>query len=235
MNLVLQFREFGILNSINPMPTDAQALYYGLLQVFNTAQWPEEMPVANSTLEHSCQLSRKRISEMRNILIQRGMIVYRSKGGSASPIYKFVFLYGTQTGTQRGTQTGTQIGTQTEHKPQNTDDTPYSSNKQNKTESKAAAFASFIELFNSLTGKKFSGCKKSEKAFEARRKEGRNREDFTKAITNCLADSYHKENSFKHLTPEFITRPDKLEKYLNASSSNTTNTGNGRQQLRKVR
>jgi hypothetical protein len=36
--------------------------------------------------------------------------------------------------------------------------------------------------------------------------------DIVNAITNCFNDDYHKENP-KYLTLEFISRPDKMQKY----------------------
>ena len=55
---------------------------------------------------------------------------------------------------------------------------------------------------------------KIKKSFEARIKEGFIKEDFITAITNCMNDPYHKENP-KYLTPEFICRNEKLEKFRN--------------------
>lgn len=81
----------------------------------------------------------------------------------------------------------------------------------------------FIQLFNNLKGTdgKPAGYKlndKVKKQLNARIKEGYTSKDFEKAITNCKRDPYHRENGLKYLTPEFITRPDKLELYLNGSN-----------------
>lgn len=75
--------------------------------------------------------------------------------------------------------------------------------------------AKFVELVNSLTGKKFKATSKINLAWKARVKEGYSLEDVTKAIKNAMADSFHVENQFKHLTAEFFTRSDKLEKWIN--------------------
>ena len=50
----------------------------------------------------------------------------------------------------------------------------------------------------------------------ARIKEGFTIEDILKATENCSKDKYHIENP-QYLTPEFITRSDKLPKYLTAT------------------
>lgn len=74
-----------------------------------------------------------------------------------------------------------------------------------------------VEKFNNLTGKKSRGCKPSKTGFQARLKDGYTGNDFIQAIQNCLSDKFHKDNP-KYLTLEFITRSDKLEMYLNAST-----------------
>jgi hypothetical protein len=42
-----------------------------------------------------------------------------------------------------------------------------------------------------------------------------NYKDVLKALDNAMSDPFHKENNFNNLTPEFITRPEKLERYIN--------------------
>jgi uncharacterized phage protein (TIGR02220 family) len=72
-----------------------------------------------------------------------------------------------------------------------------------------------LKFFNAKTNK---NCKviptKAKTAFTARLKEGYTKQDFAKAIQNCAADEFHINNPH-HLTLEFISRQDKLDKYLN--------------------
>lgn len=84
-------------------------------------------------------------------------------------------------------------------------------------------FKKFISYFNEKLGKKYRGCSKSKSQFNARLKDGYTAEDFAKAIENALKDEHHKNNAYKHLTPEFITRSDKLEKFINQGGN--TNGG----------
>ena len=76
-------------------------------------------------------------------------------------------------------------------------------------------YISFISLFNLITGKNFRGTQKDKTSFHTRISEGYSLPDFETAIKNCKADQYHIDNPH-YLTPEFITRADKLQKYLNA-------------------
>lgn len=133
MNIASQFREFGVLNSINPMPLDAQVMYYNLMQAFNSHYWPEKLVVSTQTLENNCRMTRKRLTVARNNLIQRGLIkYYQAKQASGSPTYELISLGEKQTGppstiyspvfptgtekeTQNGTQNGTQKGSPVEH------------------------------------------------------------------------------------------------------------------------
>lgn len=78
----------------------------------------------------------------------------------------------------------------------------------------------FREQFNSITGKRIRVVdEKSKKQIRARLKEGHDKDDLVTAIENCFNDSYHKETGYKYLTPEFISRPDKFQKYLNAPTT----------------
>ena len=76
-------------------------------------------------------------------------------------------------------------------------------------------FNFFIDLFNHLTKRKFKGDSKTRKQFNARLKEKYTSKDFDKAIKAALADNYHKESNYKYLTPEYITRADQLNKWVN--------------------
>lgn len=78
-------------------------------------------------------------------------------------------------------------------------------------------YDSFISAFNDITGKKFRGDSKSKVQFKARLKEGYTQEDFIKAIRNCKNDDHHIKTGLVYLTPEFITRPDKLSRFINSA------------------
>lgn len=71
-----------------------------------------------------------------------------------------------------------------------------------------------IDQFNEITGKK---CKvvndKTKRQIKDRFKEGYTKEHISTAIYNCSIDEFHIKNALKYLTLEFITRPEKLERY----------------------
>ena len=68
--------------------------------------------------------------------------------------------------------------------------------------------------FNEITGKKTKVLNsKTKNSIIARLKEGYEKKDLLVAIQNCYKDPYHKETNHKYLTLEFISRPDKMEKY----------------------
>jgi uncharacterized phage protein (TIGR02220 family) len=78
----------------------------------------------------------------------------------------------------------------------------------------------FVHVFNESTGKKIRVLdNKSKKQLLARLKEGFKIEEIIQAAKNCSTDPYHIENKH-YLTPEFITRSDKLQKYLNYETHN---------------
>lgn len=82
-------------------------------------------------------------------------------------------------------------------------------NKQPKVDWDALLLA-----FNKLTKRNFKIIpEKAKRQILARLKEGYDKSDLWNAIENCYNDEYHKETNHKYLTLEFISRPDKMEKY----------------------
>jgi uncharacterized phage protein (TIGR02220 family) len=80
-------------------------------------------------------------------------------------------------------------------------------------------YISFLEKFNEITGKRFRTINEKLKGqLNARLNDGFTIDEILQATTNCFNSKYHIENT-QHLTPEFITRADKLDKYLNTSSN----------------
>jgi len=80
-------------------------------------------------------------------------------------------------------------------------------------------FDSLLKWFNHITGKQIrTVADKAKKQFRARLRDGYTKSDITKAIKNCFEDEFHQANP-KYLTLEFISRPDKFEKYVNSGSA----------------
>lgn len=76
----------------------------------------------------------------------------------------------------------------------------------------------FIEGFNLLTGKSYRGDMKSKRQLKSRLEEGYSPDDFTQAMKNAMQDDYlngKNDNGRCYLTPEYITRQDKLEYWIN--------------------
>lgn len=71
----------------------------------------------------------------------------------------------------------------------------------------------FILLFNENTKRNFRKTDKTQKSFNARIKDGYTLESIVDAIKKAASDKYIIENGY--LTPEYILRPDMLEKWLN--------------------
>jgi len=88
----------------------------------------------------------------------------------------------------------------------------------NITEHNNINWSKLLNKFNSITGKKSRVVPdKAKKQILARIKEGYTKTDILKGIENCYKDPYHKETNHKYLTLEFISRPDKLEKFVNVT------------------
>ena len=76
-------------------------------------------------------------------------------------------------------------------------------------------FDKFIKNFNGYTERNFKVTEKVKSSLIARLKDY-SKEEIIQAIDNAHKDSYHLETNYKYLTPEFILRQDKIEKFLNA-------------------
>jgi uncharacterized phage protein (TIGR02220 family) len=90
-------------------------------------------------------------------------------------------------------------------------------------------FDKLLIAFNEITNKK---CRvvnpKTRAQLKARLKEGYTKQNIKDAIINCYNNKHHKESNHEYLTLEFITRPDKLERYSQAVvSSQIVTKGKG--------
>jgi uncharacterized phage protein (TIGR02220 family) len=90
-------------------------------------------------------------------------------------------------------------------------------------------FDKLLIAFNDITNK---NCRvvnsKTRAQLKARLKDGYTKQNIKDAIINCYNDKHHKESNHKYLTLEFITRPDKLERYSQAVvSSQIVTKGKG--------
>lgn len=81
-------------------------------------------------------------------------------------------------------------------------------------------FEDYVKGINKILGRNFSFVKgtntKARRQFKARLKEGYTEEHFEVAVCNAKVDKFHIENNYKYLTPEFFSRQDKLEQWVNA-------------------
>lgn len=86
-----------------------------------------------------------------------------------------------------------------------------------KSKDQLIDFDALLVLFNNITGKKFRVInKKARKQFLDILNEGYTKVEIKEAIINCFSSDYHKDNP-QYLTPEFISRMEKFEKYVFAT------------------
>jgi uncharacterized phage protein (TIGR02220 family) len=73
-----------------------------------------------------------------------------------------------------------------------------------------------LSLFNSILGKQTRIINtKTKTQIKDRLKEGYTKEDIVNAIRNASKDPHHIDSNYKYLTLEFITKPDKLDRFVN--------------------
>lgn len=86
-------------------------------------------------------------------------------------------------------------------------------------------WSGLVEQFNEITGKKIRLVNhKAKGQIKARLKEGYTKADILTAIENCYKDKFHMENNHQHLTLEFISRADKLERYCTMKPTTSLQT-----------
>jgi len=73
-----------------------------------------------------------------------------------------------------------------------------------------------LSLFNSILGKQAKVVNaKTKTQIKQRLKEGYTKDDIVNAISNASKDPFHIESNYKYLTLEFLTKPDKLDRFVN--------------------
>ena len=87
LNEIIAFDRLAEIERISPKE---QALWRALMSIANSLGWPETFSVANLTLQSKAVLSERDVTEARNRLAQRGLIEYKTRGGSNAPIYSIV-------------------------------------------------------------------------------------------------------------------------------------------------
>ena len=108
-------------------------------------------------------------------------------------------------GSQGGTQGGSQAPSVQEKEKE-----------KEKEEEQQIDSSKLLSLFNSILGKQARVIPtKAKTQLKQRLKEGYTKEDIIKAITNASKDPHHIESNYKYITLEFITRSDKLERFVN--------------------
>jgi len=81
-----------------------------------------------------------------------------------------------------------------------------------------------MEVYNLIFDKKTRVMSDMVKRkYKARLKEGYTKKDIISAMKAAKADEFHKSTSppFKHLTLEFFSRPDKLDRFINQDTNST--------------
>jgi hypothetical protein len=90
---------------------------------------------------------------------------------------------------------------------------------EKRNEYKSGDLQSFINTFNEVRGTKFKAIKKVGEQYNARLKEGFTPSQMIDALKNAMNEKYHVDTGYKYLTPEFFTRSEKIDKFLNAPPS----------------
>jgi uncharacterized phage protein (TIGR02220 family) len=95
-------------------------------------------------------------------------------------------------------------------------DPPMQEKEKEKEKEQQIDSSKLLSVYNSILGKTARVVNaKTKTQIKDRLKEGYTKEDIVNAIRNASKDPHHIEFNYKYLTLEFITRPDKLDRFVN--------------------
>ena len=93
--------------------------------------------------------------------------------------------------------------------------------EKEKEESVNVDFDLLIKYYNDTFGRTIRTISsKAKKQIKDRMKEGYTKKDLQQALLNAKNDSYHIETNFRYITLEFISRPDKFERFSQSHTHN---------------
>jgi len=76
-------------------------------------------------------------------------------------------------------------------------------------------YQALLDFVNKSFGRNFKIVSdKIQRSYKARLKEGYKKEDIIQAIKNCKDNKFHKENNYQYCTPEYFSRSETLDKYV---------------------
>ena len=140
MNYIKQVNQFYRLLPNNPLSSNAQCLYFYLLNKNNELGWIKEFTIANSIICGFTSLNISAFQRARNSLIQKGYIKYK-KGHSNNAGYYTIVEFEQQSEQQNE-----------QHNEQQSDNrvnsTTNTLNKQNKTKQKENNLDAAVDFYN---------------------------------------------------------------------------------------
>lgn len=129
MNYITENVAFHRLVELERISPKEQALWHALMNIANSLGWQKTFTVANLTLQSKAVLTERDVRDARNRLLQRGIIVYKPRGGNRAPLYGMVKLTESPAGTSAGSSAGYYSG-----KPEGgSTGKPTTLDKENKT------------------------------------------------------------------------------------------------------
>ena len=92
MNYIAEIRAFYDWLIQNRVSATAQALWHRLMAYCNAFGWIEEFTISNTRLTDDLGISRQELDRLRNVLCQKGIVIYKKGRGGKCGAYKMVSL-----------------------------------------------------------------------------------------------------------------------------------------------
>ena len=110
MNYIRQLNGFWRQRRLNPLPGRQADLYFAILQCANENRWQTSFSIPNTLLMAMCSMGERELLRNREVLVEKGLIQYRSAGRNLCGKYRIIPLYEEDVGEYVGRSVGQSVG-----------------------------------------------------------------------------------------------------------------------------
>lgn len=92
VNYIMEINRFYDWLETNQLPKAAIALWHSLMHIANKTGWDNAFTVAISIIESKTGFKRSELFEARNVLVQKGRLRWRQRGGNLCAEYELIYF-----------------------------------------------------------------------------------------------------------------------------------------------
>lgn len=96
MNYIAELNAFYDRLELSPLPNAAISLWHAFMSIANKAGWPDRFTVTLPVLKVRSGLSESSLKRARDVLVEKGLLVWNPQGGNLASQYKLISLVKTR-------------------------------------------------------------------------------------------------------------------------------------------